>query len=542
LDGFYPQLKLRAIFIRRSATFNFQRKFPSPLLHSSHDNFSFMTFSFCALENFAILHAMPVPIVNLAQMCEWERATWATGQTEVEVIRRVGQKIAARARELTRPGDAILILAGKGHNGDDARAAKKFLTERQVILLNVTDPKAVLSKFLKCILRKQSGTGFQPVFDRQDACPTLIIDGLFGIGLNRAFDNGWKKFIAAVNGSKILVLAVDIPSGLNAETGGHFGAAIEAAVTLTVGAPKIGLLAQSAWPFAGRIEVVEDVGLIPCPQKSELNWTLPDDFQNFPPRRAVAGNKGTFGHLAIVAGSFGFHGAGVLASHAAQRAQPGLVTLLTDEKVHGVVASQLQAVMVNVWKSNLEFPDSTSAILIGPGLAAPGIAGKLKTFTQKLWRGSDLPVVVDASALDWLPAGAFSKNAIRVITPHPGEAARLLKTTAQKIQGNRVKSLCEISRRFGNCWVVLKGHETLIGRSVGEIFVNSSGNPHLAQGGSGDVLAGFIAGLLAQPDLQADAGKTIRYAVWQHGATADALQLRKTNWVVEDLVATLGQS
>ena len=101
-------------------------------------------------------------------------------------------------------------------------------------------------------------------------------------------------------------------------------------------------------------------------------------------------------------------------------------------------------------------------------------------------------------------------------------------------------SLREISRQFGNCWVVLKGHQTLIGRSSGEIFVNSSGNPHLAQGGSGDVLAGFIAGLLAQPELQADISKTIRYAVWQHGASADALQLRQSNWIVEDLVKSIG--
>ena len=477
---------------------------------------------------------MPVPVVNLAQMREWERATWATGQTEAEVIRRVGQKIAARACELTHPGATILILAGKGHNGDDARAAKKFLTERKVILLNVTDPKAALAEF-------QSGAGILPAKDRLEACPTLIIDGLFGIGLNRALDDSWKKFIAAVNASKTPVLAVDVPSGLNAETGEHFGAAIEATITLTVGAPKIGMLAQNAWPFVGRLEVATDVGLISCPFKTELNWTLPHDFKNFPPRRAIAGNKGTFGHLAIVAGSFGFHGAGVLTSRAAQRAQPGLVTLFTDEKVYGAAASQLQAVMVNIWKPKLKFSDSTSAVLIGPGLAAPDIAGKLKVFTQKLWRDSDLPMVVDASALDWLPAGKLPKNTIRVITPHPGEAARLLKTTVQTIQKNRVDSLRKISRRFGNCWMVLKGHQTLIGRSFGEIFVNSSGNPHLAQGGSGDVLAGFIAGLLAQPELQADALKTIRYAVWQHGATADSLQSQKTNWVVEDLVAAIGQ-
>ena len=469
---------------------------------------------------------MPVPVINLAQMREWERATWATGQSEAKVIRRVGQVIAQCALELTCHNDVILILTGKGHNGDDARAAQKFLAERKVVTLNVVAPASDLRKLKQALLKK----------------PALIIDGLFGIGLNRALEDDWKKFIAAVNASKIPVLAVDIPSGLNAETGDHFGAAIVAAITLTVGAPKMGMLAPAAWPFVGRLEVVEDVGLIPCPLKTELNWTLPSDFKNFPLSRTISGNKGTFGHLAIVAGSFGFHGAGVLTSRAAQRAQPGLVTLFTGKKVYSAVASQVQAVMVNVWKPKLKFPDSTSAILTGPGLAAPGIAEKVKPFLRKLWRDSELPMVVDASALDWLPAGRFSKDAIRVITPHPGEAARLLKTTAKQVQANRVKSLREISRRFGNCWVALKGNQTLIGRSHGEIFVNSTGNPHLAQGGSGDVLAGFIAGLLAQPELQLDAGKTIRYAVWQHGKTADVLQAKQGNWVVEDLVAAIGNA
>jgi NAD(P)H-hydrate repair Nnr-like enzyme with NAD(P)H-hydrate dehydratase domain len=124
--------------------------------------------------------------------------------------------------------------------------------------------------------------------------------------------------------------------------------------------------------------------------------------------------------------------------------------------------------------------------------------------------------------------------------PHPGEAARLLRSTPHQVQANRLDALRSVSRRFGNCWVVLKGHQTLIGRSTGEVYVNPSGNPHLAQGGSGDVLAGYLAGLLAQPDLRGDVLKTIRFAVWQHGAAADLLQTMRTNWVVEDLVEKVG--
>jgi NAD(P)H-hydrate epimerase len=159
---------------------------------------------------------------------------------------------------------------------------------------------------------------------------------------------------------------------------------------------------------------------------------------------------------------------------------------------------------------------------------------------RRTWRDSPFPVVADASALDWLPLGPAAKNAIRVLTPHPGEAARLLNLPKQQVQTNRPQAVREISRRFGNCWVVLKGHQTLVGRSEGEIFVNPSGNPHLAQGGSGDVLAGYLAGLLAQRPLHADVGKLIRFAVWQHGAAADKLQAARTNWVTEDLIGELG--
>jgi NAD(P)H-hydrate epimerase len=164
----------------------------------------------------------------------------------------------------------------------------------------------------------------------------------------------------------------------------------------------------------------------------------------------------------------------------------------------------------------------------------------LKLTGRKLWRDALLPVIADASALDWLPLETVPRNTIRVMTPHPGEAGRLLQCSVAQVQQNRPRAVRDISRRFGHCWVVLKGYQTLIGRSSGEIYVNPSGNPHLAQGGSGDLLAGFIAGLLAQPALQSDVALTLRYAVWQHGAAADALQNRRRNWTIEDLAGEIG--
>jgi NAD(P)H-hydrate epimerase len=230
----------------------------------------------------------------------------------------------------------------------------------------------------------------------------------------------------------------------------------------------------------------------------------------------------------------------VLAARGAQRAQPGLITLHTLDAVYPAVASQLQAVMVSAWLPQGNLPSSYDTILLGPGLAAADMPDHIKMQTRHLWRDSLTPIVADASALDWLPPDAVPRNALRVMTPHPGEAARLLRTTPQHVQANRLNALHNLSRRFGDAWVVLKGHQTLIGRSSGEVYVNPSGNPHLAQGGSGDVLAGYLAGLLAQPALRADPLKTIRYAVWQHGAAADRLQAMRPNWVTEDLVEAVG--
>jgi hydroxyethylthiazole kinase-like uncharacterized protein yjeF len=467
---------------------------------------------------------MPIPVITIAQMRDWEKATWATGQTEAEVIRRVGKCVAAHALRLTRPGDLIIILVGKGHNGEDARCAREHLLERRADVLDVTDPAADLSK-LEALLSLR---------------PALIIDGLFGIGINRPLSPEWIKFIQRVNNARTQVLAVDVPSGLNGDTGEAQGAAIEATLTLTVGAPKTGLLRECARPFVGRLEIASEVGLVACPHSTDLNWTLVEDFAGFPPRRAAATHKGTYGHVAILAGSVGYHGAAVLAARGAQRAQPGLVTLLTLQAVYHPIAAQLQAVMVSPWQPDTKLNGPYTAILIGPGLAASDVPEQVGMLTRHLWRYSTLPVVVDASALDWLRLEHAPQNAIRVITPHPGEAARLLGSSAKDVQADRLKALRELSQQLGSPWIVLKGHQTIVGQSSGPVFINSSGNPHLAQGGSGDVLSGYLAGLLAQPALQTDALKTIRFGVWQHGAAADYLQATRSNWVVEDLVEGLG--
>jgi len=152
-----------------------------------------------------------------------------------------------------------------------------------------------------------------------------------------------------------------------------------------------------------------------------------------------------------------------------------------------------------------------------------------------------VPVIVDASALDWLVSEPVPSKAVRVVTPHPGEAARMLRATVDYVLGDRVAALREISSKYGGTWVVLKGYLSLIGRASGPIYVSNTGNPHLAQGGAGDVLAGYISGLLAQPRLQPRVEEVLWFAVWQHGAAADHLTQIATNWTIEELVEVIGQ-
>ncbi len=337
----------------------------------------------------------------------------------------------------------ILILAGKGNNGNDARAAQEYLDGRKVELLEAGVPENALPG-LELALRQK---------------PALIIDGLFGIGLNRPLDDSWKKFIGIINQSKIPVLAVDVPSGLNADTGENFGATIEAAITLTIGAPKVGLLAPSAWPFVGRLEVADDVGLIACPSKGELNWILPEDFSGFPPHRAAAGHKGSFGHLAILAGSFGFHGAGVLAARGAQTCPAR-----TRHAVHAGIGLSCCRVAIAVSDGeclaagNETVRRRERGVDGGPGLAVkePTLIEELKALTRRLWRDLQLPLVVDASALDWVASHGLPASLIRVVTPHPGRGGA--DAQYDRAQGAG-ESSAGVARNLQALWQLLGGVE-----------------------------------------------------------------------------------
>ena len=461
---------------------------------------------------------MPIPVLTLEQMRSWEDQTWASGIAESEVIDRVGQAIADWLLRRTRPGDRLLILAGRGHNGDDGRAAARRLPNRKVAVLDVSDPEPTEAELERALERR----------------PAVIVDGLFGIGLNRELSESWQAFLNRINRAPGLIVAIDLPSGLQAAEGRIAGTAIRADYTLTVGTPKTGMLSAEARPYVGYLRILSDVGLIERTFTSDLAFSQESDFRELPPRRRPTDHKGRRGHLSIVAGSVGYHGAAVLAARSALRAQPGLVTLTTLPECYGPVAAQLQQAMVNRWNENWTPTAGTTGMVFGPGLADPQLPEPLIRTLQTIWRHAEYPVLADASALDWLPE-ATRPNGCRVVTPHPGEAARILNAEPAEIVNEPVTSLRRISEKLTGSWVVLKGHHSSIGRDRGPVWFNATGTPGLAQGGSGDVLAGFLGGLLAQPAYQKDPGLTLRYGVWQHGKAAERLAEARRNWIVEEL-------
>lgn len=464
----------------------------------------------------------PVPVLSAEGMRGWEQASWKSGLREREVIARVGAALATWLRQSMTAGSRLLLVCGKGHNGDDVRAAVAHLAGFAVEVADVRDPVTDLG-------RLQSALGRHP---------DVIIDGLFGIGLNRPLEAPWIRVIELLNQSPARIVAMDVPSGLDADSGQVLGAATRADWTLTVGAVKRGLIRTEVAEFTGRLVVLREVGLLPWSESlaAAHAWVGDEaEFRDWPPARKSTAHKGDFGHVVILAGSVGYHGAAVLAARGALRAQPGLVTVVTSPDAYLPVASQLAAAMVRPWTPDCRLPSRATAVVVGPGLADPGLPDGLRRWIADLWTGCEVPVVADASALDVLPSASGPAGSVRVLTPHAGEAGRLLGVSPAEVQADRLGALERLSVRMGNAWVVLKGQGTLVGRAGELPWWNPTGNAGLAQGGSGDVLAGFLGASLAQPSLVADVVRTIRGAVFRHGQAADRLEAAREPWSAEDL-------
>ncbi|MEX0828687.1 MAG: NAD(P)H-hydrate dehydratase [Nitrospirales bacterium] len=460
-------------------------------------------------------------------------------------------------------GKQVMVFCGKGNNGGDGLVVARLLQSKgahlNVILMS---PYQELSKDAKTMYRRLTTTAKPDqilVLPSQKKLLSLaqkahiLIDALLGTGLSSSIREPYATAIQTMNTTHAYTVAVDIPSGLHGETGAILGTAVHADLTVTFGCPKIGLYVGDAIDQVGHIEVV-DLG-IPKNFVEDINPQVqlltPASIRPlFPPRRASS-HKGTFGHAGIVAGSPGKAGAPALAALAALRTGTGLVTVATPQTVAPIVESKLLEIMTRALPETpdhllgreagpdlLMYCQDKSALGIGPGL---GMSPSTTELLLHLLPQLAVPCVMDADALNNLASHLDVFSCMKhppVLTPHPGEMARLLQGTSSKIiHDDRIG----IARTFAtqhSVILVLKGANTVIANTDGHIAICPTGNPGMATAGMGDVLTGIITGLLAQGLTPWDAART---GVYVHGLAGDlaATTMGEPGLIASDVIAAL---
>ncbi len=432
------------------------------------------------------------------------------------------------------------IFCGTGQNGGDGLAIARHLENRGVVpVVLIAGDRANFTgdAMANLIICERLGI---PIYDIVDADHVadavahvsdadLIVDAIFGTGLNRPPTGVHAETIRAITELRIPVLAVDMPSGANASSGEPFDPCLRAEVTVTFAAPKVCHVFEPSAVMCGEV-IVADISIPEAAIHDELvtlALTTPGDVQPFFGPRAAATHKGTYGHVAIVAGSFGRSGAAVLCARGAIRTGAGLVSVVTDPQVAPLVnAGSIESMTFPIALVGssitpiLEFIRGKDAVLIGPGLRDEEDS---YAFVRDLVSAIDRPLVIDASGLNAFAGRAAELNPngrLRVITPHPGELGRLIGRDTKAINADRIGAAREAAR-ISNCIVVLKGHQTLIADPQGNVNVNLTGNPGMASGGMGDVLGGMIAALLARGVDPYDAACA---GVYLHGLAGDVVK------------------
>jgi ADP-dependent NAD(P)H-hydrate dehydratase / NAD(P)H-hydrate epimerase len=363
-----------------------------------------------------------------------------------------------------------------------------------------------------------------------------------GTGLNGDVREPYAATIQFINAQRLPVLAIDLPSGLDSDTGEVHGVAVRAAATLTMGLPKIGLLQHVATDYVGHLEVA-DLGF---PQAfvdeipSDIELITRADIAPLLPRRRASAHKGDFGHLLIVAGSEGYTGAPVLCAHAAARAGVGLVTLAVPRGIYPIVAANCPPEVMPRSFDKLDTLIGFDVVAIGPGM---GQSPETRALASGFIANITVPTVVDADALNAIVAARAlpekaEGRAPMVFTPHPGEMARLVGSTGKEVQSRR----WEVAREFAakhDVVTVLKGAGTVVTDGAGKLWVNSTGNPGMAKGGTGGVLTGIIGALLAQGSSALEAA---RAGVFVHGLAGDLARDKhgERAMLATDLIAQLG--
>lgn len=418
---------------------------------------------------------------------------------------------ASMAAQSQRP---ILVVAGPGNNGGDGFVAARLLKEQgRSVDLVFAGHADRLPADARTALEKWRAAGGRLLADIPDHDFALAIDALFGIGLTRPIDGKAAELIAGINTLACPVLAVDIPSGLDADTGRVTGPAVRAARTITFIAMKPGLLTREGPDRCGQIDVC-DLGLPAAAPEGEVISRL--HFRHCLRARRRDSHKGSFGSVGIVGGAPGMAGAALLAGRAALRLGAGRVHVGMIERL--AVDPLQPELMLRQADEALQL---ATVVAVGPGLGRSAKAVELLRQAIE----TQLPLVIDADALNLLAEHPVlarrlaHREAATLMTPHPAEAGRLLDIAAETVQADRLAAALEMARRH-RAHVVLKGCGSVVVAPSGRWFINTTGNPGLATGGSGDVLTGMLAALIAQdwPIMEAALGGT-----HLHGAAADAL-------------------
>lgn len=465
-------------------------------------------------------------LVTAAEMRQLEQHAVAKGVSMMDLMRNAGRAVAAEIAENQEAVEnkRILVLAGPGNNGGDGLVAARHLKEAGALV----DVYLLAHRELDDIIYREVITsGLTPIqvhfdigFERlRDILQSteIVLDAVFGTGVSRPISGAVAAVLALVSHEKkrrpgILVMALDLPSGVNADTGAADPASLQADSTVTLGYPKGGLFIYPGAEYAGEV-IIADIGIPAGVDDEIVTALLTDEFvRSLLPRRPAGAHKGSFGKTLVVAGCAEYSGAAVLTCLGAYRAGAGVVTLGAPRSLNTIYALKLTET------THLLLPESADGCLSVEAAAfitdrlegyqalalGPGLGQRPETIETVCLVLSNLPpglkVVLDADALNALsvmPEWWRIYDHVAVLTPHPGEMARLTGLSVEQIQSDRIN----VSRRYAELWqqiVVLKGAHTVIASPDGSVAVSPFANPGLSTAGTGDVLAGIIAGMLAQ--------------------------------------------
>ena len=507
-------------------------------------------------------------ILNAAQMREADRRTIEEiGIPSLVLMENAGRQVVAAIEAVHSDlvERKVAVLCGRGNNGGDGFVVARTLMQRGIdvsvfLIGSVGEVRGdartnleVLGRLGVTVVEIADSQAWELHFSEIGDC-TLIVDAIFGTGLNAPLAGLMETVVADVNGSGIPIVAIDLPSGLSADTHEPIGDSIEAGMTVTLAAPKISLVLPPAELRAGDI-VIADIGIpggiIEALDGPQVHLLTRSAMRELIGPRMPDSHKADYGRVLIVAGSRGKTGAAHLSAVGALRSGAGLVTVATPACCQPIIAAMGPEYMTEAIDEVRDGLDAATVdrflemardvIAIGPGL---GQAAGTREFIRSMVDRATMPVVVDADGLN-----AFADDPDRlsgregrdvIITPHPGEMARLVGMSTDEVQASRL----EIARNFATAhrvYVVLKGHRTLVATPDGKVFVNPTGNAGMATGGTGDVLTGMIAAWLAQ---LLDAEAACQLAVYLHGMAGDLAEADEGEVAMTagDLAAHLGDA